>query len=350
MSITLKHPAAEVHIKELPGGRSHVSVLPTNQSTYISVKSCETSYPVWLIELIFETKGPGSLCDEIKRDEDPYYVRYCLERDIFAYVPPEDFAGKRLLDFGCGAGASTMILARMLPGCQLTGIELSENLLTLARARARYYGFSQVNFICSDANDKLPADIGPFDFIVLSAVYEHLLCAERRELLGQLWKLLKSGGVLFLDQTPYRYFFFEGHTTRLPLVNYLPDRGALACARRFSRRVRIDETWPSLLRRGIRGGSVGELRAIIRSHSGELPVLLEPTRLGLSDRIDLWYASHAVALKHKYPWAKPIQQFIRVFFKIIKFTTGIVLVPTLALALKKTEAPTNAKDTTTERK
>ena len=335
MSITLKHSAADVDIEEIAGGKRRISVFPAQKSLYLSVKSCATSYPVWLIQLILDTKGPLSLCDEIKRDEDPYYVRLCLEKDLFAYVAPEDFAGKTVLDFGCGAGASTMILARLLPGCQITAVDLSENLLTIARARARHYGFSNIDFICSPAGDELVAGIGPVDFIILSAVFEHLLPHERRRLLVELWDLLKSPGVLFLDQTPHRYFIFEGHTTHLPFINYLPDRWALTYARRFSPRVGTDETWTSLLRRGIRGATAGELLKIIKSSGRAEPTFLPPHRSGLNDQIDLWYAAHAVAINHKYPWAKPVQRFLRVFFKIIKITTGLVLVPSLALALKK---------------
>ena len=83
----------------------------------------------------------------------------------------------------------------------------------------------------------LPADIGQFDYIILSAVYEHLLPSERPALLTLLWSHLRPGGVIFLAQTPYRWFPVELHTTGLPLINYLPDRLALACARRFSKRV-----------------------------------------------------------------------------------------------------------------
>ena len=42
-----------------------------------------------------------------------------------------------------------------------------------------------------------------------------------------IWAHLKSGGVLFLNQTPHRYFPVEHHTTNLPMINYFPDTDTL---------------------------------------------------------------------------------------------------------------------------
>ena len=103
--------------------------------------------------------------------------------------------------------------------------------------------------------NELPADIGTFDFVHVGAVYEHLLPAERRRLLPQLWSVLKVGGVLFVNQLPHRFYVVEDHTTGVPLLNFLPDRLAHKAATRFSDRVADDATWPELLRAGIRGGT-----------------------------------------------------------------------------------------------
>jgi SAM-dependent methyltransferase len=264
--------------------------------------------------------------------------RPAWKKTFFGYLPRESFVNKTLLDFGCGAGASTVILARKLMHTHILGVDLEENLLAIARARAQFYGCSKVDFFCSPAGDQLPKNIGPFDYIVMSAVYEHLLPAERKRLLPQLWKQLKLDGVLFIDQTPYRYFPFEGHTSRLPLLGYLPDRLALAYARRFSPRIGPQESWSDLLRRGIRGADVGEILTILRQNSSHSPILLEPNQAGLGDRIDLWYAGYAVSIANKYPWANPIQRFMKLLLKSIKFTTGLVVVPSLSLAIQKAKS------------
>ena len=296
-----------------------------------------TSYPRQLINAVLAAKTPATLIDELARDEDPLYVRICLEKDLFAYVPPQDFQDKRLLDFGCGAGASTMNMARMLPQTALVGIDLSEKLLTLAKARASHYSFGNITFLQSPSGDTLPADIGTFDFILFSAVYEHLLPAERPVLLAKVWSLLKPGGVLFIDQTPWRWFPFEGHTTALSLVNYLPDPLAHLAARRLSKRGLHNESWESLLRSGIRGGSVHQIMKTLTQCSADTPTLLKPHLLGIHNRVDLWYAGYAVPIARKYPRVAPIQRILRILFKTIRCTTGLTLTPSLSLAIKKEE-------------
>ena len=344
MLTNLKHSSADVCIEELPNNRRLISIHPTKNNLDVSQKSCETSYPLELIELILNIQGPRNLCDEISRDEDPDYVQACLEKDIFGYLPKDCFFDKNLLDFGCGTGASTVIMARMLSKTQITGIDLSEKLLKIAQARSSHYGYSNINFYCSPAGDKLPDNIGKFDFIVLSAVFEHLLPPERKNLLPMIWDLLKPNGVLFIDQTPYRYSPFEGHTTRLPFINYLPDRLAHSFARKFSSRVKPDESWSGLLRRGIRGGSLREITNILRE-SPDRPTILQPNQLGLYDRIDLWYAGYAVSIANKYPGVKRLQQLLKIVFKFIKYTTGLTILPSLSLAIRKTSYSKSTQQT-----
>jgi len=338
MPLTLEHPDACIRIEELPPGRRLLSVRPRTDRATFPPASWQTAYSPALIESILRAKGPAALIDEICRDEDPAYVQACLQADLFCYVPPDRFARRRLLDFGCGAGASSLILARLLPHAAITGIDLDDRFLDLARARAAHYGCRHLQFLRSPSPDCLPDGLGVFDFIVLSAVYEHLLPEERRRLLPALWSALTPGGVLFLNQTPWRWFPFEGHTSRLPLINYLPDRLALACARLGSRRVRPDETWTQLLRRGIRGGSVREVLRLLRTVGDPAPVLLQPAQPGMHDRIDVWYAGYAAAISHKYPWARSLQRLLRRLCKAVRCTTGMVLLPSLSLALQKPAA------------
>ncbi len=210
MDMVLEHPNGRVQIKELDNGRRRIHVQPRDASIYIHRASCDTAYPIELIKQILEVKGPGYLCDEISRDEDNSYIEAHLRTTLFAHLPVSAFVGKRLLDFGCGSGASTMILARSLPGpTRIVGVELEETFLRIARARADFYGMTNVSFEQSPTGDRLPEQLGVFDFIVLPAVYEHLLPPERKTIIPQLWNHLSKGGVLFIDETPFRWFPVE---------------------------------------------------------------------------------------------------------------------------------------------
>jgi hypothetical protein len=97
-------------------------------------------------------------------------------------------------------------------------------LLAFANALVRHHRLSNVRFLASPCPTALPEDLPNFDFITLSAVYEHLLPHEREEVMPRIWAALSPGGVIFINQTPHRYFPIELHSTGLPFINYLPDR------------------------------------------------------------------------------------------------------------------------------
>jgi 2-polyprenyl-3-methyl-5-hydroxy-6-metoxy-1,4-benzoquinol methylase len=331
VSALLEHPDGRVIVTETASGRRRVSVQPARQSTFVARASCETSYPLKLVEQLLRIKGIGYLCDELSRDEDPQYVERYLRYAMLAYVPGEEFRGKRLLDFGCGAGASTMVLARLFPETEIVGVELRSDLLEIARMRARHRAVDGVSFLLSPSPDRLPDSLGTFDFVSFSAVYEHLLRVERAPLLAQIWGLLSRGGVLFIGQTPHRWFPHEYHTTGLPLVNYLPDRLALRVARRWSRRVDPAATWKELLRAGIRGGTEREVLSLLRALNDGPPVSLQPEAMGFDDRVDLWYAYSMAG-----PRPMRRKRAVRVASKVISRLVGEDFVPSLELAIRKT--------------
>ena len=325
---TIDHPEGRVFVEPLASGRNRVRVELRDADTFAPSLSWDTSYPVPLIERVLGVKGPAWLCDEIKRDEDPGYVERHVRHEILGYFGEEAFSGKTILDFGCGCGSSTMVLARILPAAAICGVELRDDYISVATHRAEHYGFDHVRFLRSPDGTRLPAELASCDFVFLSAVYEHLLPEERTVLLPELWSQLTPRGVLFLNQTPHRYFPLESHTTGLPLINYLPAPLVLRLARRFSRRVAASESWNSLLRRGIRGGTAKEILKILGRAPG-LPILLEPERLGLRDRIDLWYRSSIA----KQP--SPVKTWTMGVLKGLKHVTGITLTPILSLAIRK---------------
>lgn len=284
----LRHHEGTVEVVEVGDGRRRIRALGPDGALLPGRNEWVTRYPPELIEAVLDVKGPRWVCDEIMRDEDPSYVELSLRADLFAFVPERAFAGKRLLDFGCGSAASTMALGRMLPATEIVGAELVAGFVAVAEQRARHLGYHHVAFHRSPHGSALPDGIGRFDFIVLSAVLEHLLPHERAVLLPLLWSHLAPGGVLFINQTPHRWFPVERHTTGLPGLNYLPDRLALRAARRFASRVDPHASWDELLREGIRGGSEPEVVRRLRAAEIGGFRLLSPTHLGGRDTGDIW--------------------------------------------------------------
>ena len=75
--------------------------------------------------------------------------------------------------------------------------------IKIANMRKAHYNLDNLHFKISPNENALPEDLPKVDFIVLSAVHEHLLPEERKSLMPMLWERLKPGGVIFLNQTPY---------------------------------------------------------------------------------------------------------------------------------------------------
>jgi SAM-dependent methyltransferase len=330
MAGTLNHPHGRVQLTELDNGRLRVDVTMSDPGAFVMDNHWETAYPPELIAAILFIKGPAWLCDELRRDEDPAYVENDIRHDVLGFVAASDFEGKSVLDFGCGCGASLCILSRLVPGASVTGVELDKSSLNIARMRAKHYGLSPQLKLSPDSMS-LPPGLGTFDYILFSAVFEHLLPDERLRLLPRIWAHLKPGGVLFLNQTPHRWFPIEGHTTGLPL----PHR----VANQMSRRIAGDTSWPTLLRMGVRGGTVGEITSILRD-TDEQPQLLAPTQMGLRDYLDLWDKSSSArhgGSSHRLKAAA---------LRLIQMLTGRTLVPNLSLAIRKEEAEMLAMEAT----
>jgi SAM-dependent methyltransferase len=325
----LEHPTTGwLSLSPRPEGRWLVTAHP-EPGLFCPRYEIETSYPPELIEALLPRKGAAYLVDEVARDEDPGYTAGTLLPDILSYVDPEFFRGKTVLDFGCGLGASTCILGRALPEARIVGIDLNQWLLDGATQRARHHGLKHVTFLRSPAEDALPPELPPIDHVVLSAVYEHMLPHERAPMLERVWRVMKPGGVLFLDQTPHRWFPIDVHTTYLPLINYLPDGLAYAYARKCSKLVGPNHDWPALLRDGIRGATQGEILGILRRIGDGVPVLLKPERQGARDIVDVWF--NGTTLK-RWPRGRTA---VRFGAKVLRALTGIEMVPYLALAIRK---------------
>jgi len=203
MKTVLKHEQADIVIEgPSANNKNRIKVDPFRNDLFIPINTCETSYPLELIEEILNVQGPAYLCSEIVREESPDYVQRHLHFDLLSYIDRGQFSGKRILDFGCGAGASSMVLGRMFPDSEIVGVELEKKLLAVARSRARFYEVDgKIKLLQSPDEMSLPQGVGEFDYIILSAVYEHLLPSERKKLLPLLWNHLKLDGILFLNRT-----------------------------------------------------------------------------------------------------------------------------------------------------
>jgi ubiquinone/menaquinone biosynthesis C-methylase UbiE len=103
-------------------------------------------------------------------------------------------AGARVLDVCCGSGASAIPAAEAVgPSGRVLGIDLAENLLALARAKAQNQGLSHAEFRSGDMLDlRLPET--SFDAVI--CVFGIFFVPEVEMATGELWRRVAPGGKL----------------------------------------------------------------------------------------------------------------------------------------------------------
>jgi 2-polyprenyl-3-methyl-5-hydroxy-6-metoxy-1,4-benzoquinol methylase len=99
--------------------------------------------------------------------------KYFVEPHIPGFAQHGRWAGKRVLEIGCGLGTDTINFAR--GGAQVTAVDLSRRSLELARQRADLYGLSErIRFVEADA-ERLSEFIAPtpYDLVYSFGVIHH---------------------------------------------------------------------------------------------------------------------------------------------------------------------------------
>ncbi len=107
-----------------------------------------------------------------------------------------------LLEVGCGPGFYSRRLAARFPQLQITGIDLSERLLSRARRQAKQANLKNCHFVKADALTltDFPSRI---DAVIASRLF--LILANRSLALHAIFNALRPGGLCFIAE-PRSYF------------------------------------------------------------------------------------------------------------------------------------------------
>jgi len=136
----------------------------------------------------------GSLVDQVEKE---------LVLNL-AEVKP----GEEVLDLGCGTGNYSFWLAGKK--LQVTGVDISDNMLDIARKKAGRENVD-INFVKSDIED-LPFKDNTFDLVVSVTVFEFLTNPEA--VAREAWRVLKPGGKLVIgvlgDKSPWTELYRRG--------------------------------------------------------------------------------------------------------------------------------------------
>lgn len=154
----------------------------------------------------FRTKFYDDLSD-IRRESQGYYKHY-VHNFVTNFFSKEKVAGKRVLDFGCGPGFYSAILAQC--GANVVGIDKSKFLIDKANEHKARLGLKNVEFIQADLTayashwDPCSFDyviaidtVVSFDYCSRTHNHEEVLAAFR-----SVSRLLKGDG---------RFFIIESH-------------------------------------------------------------------------------------------------------------------------------------------
>jgi SAM-dependent methyltransferase len=102
--------------------------------------------------------------------------------------------GERVVDVGSGAGFDCFVAAhRVGPSGHVVGVDMTEEMLSKARATAASIGFDHVEFRQGLA-ENLPVEDGWADAVISNGVIN--LCADKQTVLREIYRVLRPGGHL----------------------------------------------------------------------------------------------------------------------------------------------------------
>ena len=155
-----------------------------------------------------------------------------LDRDRTRIIPwlerTRPLRGQRILEVGCGPGASTVAMSEQ--GAMVTAIDVSSDVIARCRRRVEGSGLA-ADFVAANAAQitNLFAP-GSFDQVIFWAALEHMTLDERLAALAGAAEVVAPGGLITTIETPNRLWYFDSHTARLPFFMWLPDELAYRVA------------------------------------------------------------------------------------------------------------------------
>jgi ubiquinone/menaquinone biosynthesis C-methylase UbiE len=102
----------------------------------------------------------------------------------------------RVLDVGTGTARIPIELCRRATDVQVSGIDLATSMLASAKRHVDRAGLAErIHLILADAKSTA-WEAGAFDAVISNSIVHHI--PEPRDVLREMWRLVRKGGVLFV--------------------------------------------------------------------------------------------------------------------------------------------------------
>lgn len=133
--------------------------------------------------------GTKEFFDEVETIRYKYHYHL---RPLFDRIVEEAGENGRLLEVGCGMGTDLLQLARA--GLDVTGVDLTESGIEMAKRRFNLYA-EKADLKVADA-ENLPFEDGTFDVVYSFGVLHHT--PDTKRAIGETFRVLKEGGKAFI--------------------------------------------------------------------------------------------------------------------------------------------------------
>jgi SAM-dependent methyltransferase len=163
-----------------------------------------------------DTHRNTTLEDKLLRFES-----YLRPVQVIKEITPET----EILEIGTGTGWFPLICKQH--GLRCKGLEISPQLIEVARETGRQYGIEPDIELGNLEDYPLPASF--YDVVIASSVFEHV--EEWRTGIRKVFNTLKPGGVLFFESTN-KFSFTSGEYTGVPLYGWMPNSWRYAIRKR----------------------------------------------------------------------------------------------------------------------
>ncbi|RJQ30110.1 class I SAM-dependent methyltransferase [Candidatus Parcubacteria bacterium] len=124
---------------------------------------------------------------DLKIVRGDFFRKNILDSALLKYF--KNIKNRSVLDLGCGQGYFSEILSTL--GAHVTGIDISENLIAIAKKN------KNINFFIGDIEDALPFEDNSFDIVVSNMVFMDLENPERA--IKEVIRVLKKNGLFIVS-------------------------------------------------------------------------------------------------------------------------------------------------------